>query len=104
MMNGHRIFLSTIAGMLVALVATMTWIHIRGIERRSEEIPRKRALARELALTDLAIWTEARYTRHPSQADFFAPFQDVPSSLEHFPSGSVVAPPAREWSVPGTLP
>jgi hypothetical protein len=48
---------------------------------------------RELELTDLSIWTEARYTRHPSQSDRFAPFQDFPSSLEHFPAGSIVAAP-----------
>lgn len=54
----------------------------------------KRELVRALALTDYAIWTEARYTRHPSQADFFAPFQDAPGSFEHFPAGSVIAPVA----------
>lgn len=54
-----------------------------------------RELVDRLELTDLAVWTEARYTRHPSQADFFAPFQDAPSSLEHFPAGSVIAPPGR---------
>ncbi len=28
-----------------------------------------RALVRELGLTDLSLFTEARYTRHPAQAD-----------------------------------
>jgi hypothetical protein len=51
------------------------------------------SLAGRLALTDLALFTEARYTRHPSQADFHAPFQDHPAALEHFPSGSFVPPP-----------
>jgi hypothetical protein len=59
---------------------------------RERELPAGRELVRVLGLTDFAIWTEARYTRHPSQADFFAPFQDFPSSLEHFPAGSVLAP------------
>ena len=58
-------------------------------------IPANRQLAGELELTDLAIWTEARYTRHPSQADHFAPFQDFPSSVEHFPAGSIVPAPRR---------
>ncbi|OGR23620.1 MAG: hypothetical protein A2X58_02295 [Nitrospirae bacterium GWC2_56_14] len=52
-------------------------------------------LGGQLALTDLALFTEARYTRHPSQADLHAPFQDHPSALEHFPSGSFVPPPMR---------
>lgn len=51
------------------------------------------ALAESLRLTDLALWTEARYTRHPSQADLFTPFQSGPSMPEHFPSGSWVSPP-----------
>lgn len=63
------------------------------IEKRQEEVISKRALVKELMLTDLAIWTEARYTRHPSQADLFTPFQDYPASIEHFPAGSIIAPP-----------
>jgi hypothetical protein len=51
------------------------------------------ALTRVLALTDLSIWTEARYARHPSLADRATAFQDHPGSLEHFPAGSVVSPP-----------
>jgi hypothetical protein len=46
-----------------------------------------------LALTDLCLFTEARYTRHPSMADLHTPFQDHPLSLEHFPSGSLIAAP-----------
>jgi len=51
------------------------------------------ALVRRFALTDLALFTDARYTRHPSQADRFAPVGDHPHALEHFPSGSVVQRP-----------
>ncbi|HET8538691.1 MAG TPA: hypothetical protein VFL83_02345 [Anaeromyxobacter sp.] len=62
-------------------------------ERRAAEVEARTALVRRLGLTDLALFTEARYTRHPSQADRFTPFQEHPSSLEHFPSGSIAAPP-----------
>ena len=54
-----------------------------------------RELTNELQLTDLSVWTEARYTRTPSQADWFSPFQDFPSSVEHFPAGSLIEPPMR---------
>lgn len=54
-----------------------------------------RALVRELGLSDLALFTEARYTRHPTQADRHAPFQDHPAALEHFPTGSLLLPPPR---------
>jgi hypothetical protein len=58
------------------------------------ELEAKRELVAYLELTDFAIWTEARYTRHASQADFFSPFQDFPSSFEHFPAGSIIPPVA----------
>lgn len=53
------------------------------------------ALVERLGLTDLALFTEARYTRNPSQADLHAAFQDHPFAIEHFPSGSLVAPPRQ---------
>lgn len=62
--------------------------------RRDDAGPAARAaMVRRLQLTDLVLTTEARYTRHPSQADLFAPFQDHPHALDHFPSGAVIAPP-----------
>lgn len=52
------------------------------------------ALVERLGLTDLALFTEARYTRHPTQADLQSAFQDHPVALEHFPTGSLLPPPA----------
>ena len=49
-------------------------------------------LAERLGLTDLALFTEARYTRHPTQADLHSAFQDHPLAFEHFPTGSLVSP------------
>lgn len=54
----------------------------------------RRALVQKLGLTDLCLFTEARYTRHPSQADLHSAFQDHPFALEHFPTGSLLPPPA----------
>lgn len=53
----------------------------------------KAAVAKNLGLTDLCLSTEARYTRHRSQADWHAAFQSHPLALDHFPSGSVSGPP-----------
>jgi hypothetical protein len=53
-----------------------------------------RALVERLGLTDLALFTEARYTRHPSQADLHSALQDHPGAFEHFPSGALLPPPA----------
>ena len=55
-------------------------------------LERTREVVRRFQLTDLALFNEARYTRHLSQADLHTAFQDHPVSLEHFPSGSLVRP------------
>jgi hypothetical protein len=62
----------------------------------SERLRERAAEARALELTDLCLFTEARYTRHLSQADLHTPFQDHPFAFEHFPSGSLVLPPTAE--------
>jgi len=64
-------------------------------ERHAAQTSSARAVARANQLTDPALFTEARYTRHPSQADLHAAFQDHPMALEHFPSGSLMPPPPR---------
>jgi hypothetical protein len=81
------------AGALLAAAA----LHARA-ERaaRGPELEARAALVRRLGLTDLCLFTEARYTRHPSQADLFAPFQDHPGALEHFPAGALVPAPRPE--------
>ncbi|MBI5015031.1 MAG: hypothetical protein HZB55_06010 [Deltaproteobacteria bacterium] len=56
-------------------------------------LDRLAGLAARLGLTDLCLFTDARYTRHPALADLHTPFQDSPLSFEHFPSGSLLPPP-----------
>lgn len=51
------------------------------------------ALVADLQLTDLTIWSAASYCRHPSQADVFSAHAEHPAAPEHFPAGSMVAPP-----------
>ena len=103
-MRKHHLFL----GMTLLEIVVLGALLFRGARtvdswRRTEQ-PLAASLVKRLSLTDFAIWTEARYTRHPSQADFFSPFQDCPSSLEHFPAGSVVAAPNRGSSRTGVDP
>jgi len=92
MMAKSRIFLIITALQIIVLIGLIIRGRMVLRARLTEELPQKMELVKRLEITDLAIWTEARYTRHPSQADFFAPFQDGPSSLEHFPAGSVGVP------------
>lgn len=59
-------------------------------------------LVARAGLTDLALFTEARYTRHPAMADLHTAFQDNPMGFEHFPSGTFAPRPAGGWGT-GTL-
>ena len=61
----------------------------------TQRLERVARLASQFSLTDLALCTEAPYSRHLSQADRHSAFQDHPVALEHFPSGSLLPPPAR---------
>ncbi|RJR42063.1 MAG: hypothetical protein C4576_16845 [Desulfobacteraceae bacterium] len=53
----------------------------------------KKRFVKDLELTDLCLFTDARYARHLSQADLHSAFQDHPLAMDHFPSGSLVLPP-----------
>ncbi len=77
------------AGLMAALLAHGAFSSGGGEGRMAREA----ALVSALGLSDLALFTEARFTRHPSQADLFSAFQDAPMSFEHFPAGSLVSPP-----------
>lgn len=79
-------------------VFLMVWMFIDSVIGRRldrDHIQHQSEIVQTLALTDLCLFTEARYTRHPSMADIYAPFQDHPMSFEHFPSGSLMAPPVH---------
>lgn len=62
-------------------------------ESETERQPLLDILVSGLGLTDLCVSTEARYTRHPAVSDLMTPFMDHPGAIEHFPSGSFLAPP-----------
>jgi hypothetical protein len=75
------------------LVAAALW----AVSSMGSDVAGRRAraarLVADLALSDVALFTEARYTRNPSLADLHTPFQDGPASLEHFPTASLVVAP-----------
>ncbi len=92
-MGRYRVFVALTVLEVVVLVGLAAWGRGVRLHRAHREQPAKRAVVSALGLTDLALWTEARYTRHPSQADLFAAFEDFPAALEHFPAGSIVPVP-----------
>lgn len=83
-----------LVGLGILLLGLM-FVHA-SVQRQADvaHIDRMARVVRTLGLTDLCLFTEARYTRHPSQADLHSAFQDHPVALEHFPAGSIAGPPA----------
>lgn len=91
---GKRLpFLFTLAALFLADVAILA--DPAGFSRAGKVTGKSGQAARALGLTDLSLWTEARYTRHPTQTDFFSPFQDLPGGMEHFPAGALISPPSH---------
>lgn len=85
-----------LAFILLALTTTALFLLSDQCSRQEDALhsqAKKGILVRQLQLTDLCLSTEASYTRHPSQTDFFTPFADHPGALEHFPSGTMINPP-----------
>lgn len=80
-------------GALLALAGGEAAHAVLTAPREAARLQAEARLVRDLGLTDLALFTEARYTRHPSLADLATAFQDNPLSFDHFPSGSLIAPP-----------
>ena len=84
-----------------ALLLALLLLHVRHRQREAEAVMRSNTeIVRGLRLTDLCLFTEARYTRNPALADLHTPFQDHPLALEHFPSGSLVTPPRFNREAP----
>jgi hypothetical protein len=74
-----------VMGLLLFILLTLLLDSGRLSERHTATLPAMQAAARADQLTDPALFTEARYARHASQADRHAAFQDHPLALEHFP-------------------
>lgn len=109
-MNGLRgpvIRKSTLVlGLIVACMMVMGLMFAHATVQRKADGPyldHMTGVVRTLELTDLCLFTEARYTRHLSQADMYSAFQDHPISLEHFPTGSIAGPPAGLRRINGKL-
>jgi len=89
------LFLAVVGGLTAVLISLFAYADF-ATENSGVRLYRLQSdLVRQLQLTDLSLWTEARYTRHPSQSDHFSPFQEFPGAGEHFPAGSILAPPPQ---------
>lgn len=82
-----------VLGALAALLAIELYYTSFASAARNTRLAKEAGLVRALGLTDTALFTEARYTRHPALADLNTPFQDHPMGFDHFPSGTIVPVP-----------
>jgi hypothetical protein len=92
-MRKSAIYLTFITCCIIALALLLLVHPLLSAPYFDKILTEKKELVQKLGLTDLCLFTEARYTRHLSQADLHSAFQDHPMAFEHFPSGSVVLPP-----------
>ncbi|CAA7617925.1 conserved exported hypothetical protein [Candidatus Terasakiella magnetica] len=82
-----------LAAVLLALFGASFVDAAHEIGKAQASLDARAEMVERLGLTDLVLFTEARYTRHPSQADLHSAFQDHPFAMDHFPSGSLLPPP-----------
>lgn len=68
----------------------------------TDMLAEKSEMVKRFELTDLCLFTDARYARHLSMADMNSAFQDTPMAFEHFPSGSIMLPPPHLKRAHGT--
>ena len=76
---------------LLLLIAVQSSLYVHALRLKKElagDAAIQKIVVAGLGLTDPAIATEARYTRHPAVSDPMAPFMDHPGAIEHFPTGS----------------
>jgi hypothetical protein len=93
-MRLSTLFIGINAALVAAAFSLVVHAHVC-TKNASLADARTAELVRDYGLTDLAVFTEANYTRHPTMTDLNTPFQDSPMSLEHFPSGSLLQPPSH---------
>ncbi len=78
---------------VVIMLSCLLSTGIRAKRLQQETIQQNmKNIVRDLALSDLALSTEARYTRHPAVSDALVISMDHPGAIDHFPSTSFWTP------------
>lgn len=93
-MNGIRP--TTAAVLAFCAILLLGGLVLTGIagrrDRQGAQLRQVQRVVADLALTDLALSTEARYTRHLAVTDQAVVGMDHPGALDHFPSTLFFAP------------
>jgi hypothetical protein len=78
---------------LLSILFALIFVHAAQTRSANDcRVNRVRHWAAVNRITDLCLFPEATYSRHPAMGEIFAPFQDHPMALEHFPAGSFLTP------------
>jgi len=91
----HQRLRALLLASLVGAV-TVTWVGLDARSRRAHEAERTsqtRAVVSLLGFADLALSSDARWLRHPSQTEPGAAFADLPGAVDIDPAGSALGPP-----------
>lgn len=93
-MSGMRLR-ALAAGMLgiALLLAGVLWDASRRRDAAAPAGALRAELARATGLADLALSSNARWMRHPSQVEPAAAIADAPGALDADPAGAWIAPP-----------
>ncbi len=82
--------------LVFCLICTISAILFTGIHAKRQDQEKRvlhlATIVSDLALSDLALSTEARYTRHPVASDTVVISMDHPGAIDHFPSTIFWAP------------
>lgn len=87
---------AALAVLAVLVTGTLGHAALRRSRWRSDA-PTRRAAARSVGTTDLALSSTSRWLRHPSLSEPFAPFADGPAVLDPDPAGALLAPPREAF-------
>jgi hypothetical protein len=82
-----------IIGVEVLILSAMM-IHSTVASQDTNRLENEKQIVKSLQLSDLCLVTESRHTRHISQPEPVAAFQDLPGYYDHFPSSTFLTPPA----------
>jgi hypothetical protein len=78
--------------LLFLLVCGLTPLVLAKRSEQEETFLMLQKIVFHLGLSDLALSTEARYTRHPATSDTIVVSMDHPGAIDHFPSTLFWAP------------
>lgn len=98
MRQARKYFQILLISWMLSLICIFLLAFLFSSRGKGQYISSRQQIFQKLALSDYCLSTESRHTRHLSNPDLIAPFQDYPGYLDHFPSSSFfqLSPPQKQ--------